>query len=442
VPERQLLSRFPFSTPSSSGSPGEGGGCCLKRKPQLGVRKFGWSLKGVIEPVPEVTVGKQIQAEQGHQSAERHVVLRTELEIFEQQHGNQCCPNLSLQSIGAGADEGLDLQVLLEHFEEEFDLPAVPVYPANGGCSEGKVVSEKLNLTLVLFVPDNHPAQQFWILLSGHRAGESNELIMEHISMLRQGAVMYDFINGVLLESGNEENTGVVPLPEEFKVTVSAVHRDDAAGGKSKMAGSDDIGSLAFGDHREVRQIAVVVKEQVELNGTLRLTEISPRKQTETEVHGSRVEAEQFVLEAELLLFTRALTATEVPQMKEGILIELPGTVSVGVGKCALGRCGTQSQVAELAAGDGQSVADLPQALGLGELTEEHGDILVPGGKALGVALCPAFMDKARKGNPGYDLKYLAEQTCGKLHSRDSFEVFGGSLSPYYFEGSLFYHSA
>jgi hypothetical protein len=75
-------------------------------------------------------------------------------------------------------------------------------------------------------------------------------------------------------------------------------------------------------------------------------------------------------------------------------------------------------------------------------LAEEHGDILVPRGKSLGVAFCPAFMDKARKGNPGYDLKYLAEQTCGKLHSRDSFEVFGGSLSPYYFEESLLYHSA
>jgi hypothetical protein len=231
-------------------------------------------------------------------------------------------------------------------------------------------------------------------------------------------------------------------LPEEFKVTVSAVHSDDAAGGKGEMVGGSDIGSLAIGDEGEVRQIAVVVKEQMELNGALGLTKISPGKQAEAEVDGARVEAEQFVLETELILFARALAAAEVPQMEEGILIKLPGTVDIGVGKRALGGGGAQSQVAELTAGDGQSVADLSQALGLGELAKEHGDILVPGGESLGVALCPAFMDKARKGNPGYDLKYLAEQTCGKLHSRDSFEVFGGSLSPYYFEGSLFYHSA
>ncbi len=132
MPERQPLSRFPFSTPHPADCRVKDGGCCLKRKPQPGIRQFGRSLKGVIEPVPKVTVGKQIQAEQGHQATERQFVLGAEPEIFEQQHGNQCCPNLCFQSIGAGADEGLDLQVLLEHLEEEFDLPAVPVYPANG----------------------------------------------------------------------------------------------------------------------------------------------------------------------------------------------------------------------------------------------------------------------------------------------------------------------
>jgi hypothetical protein len=129
--------------------------------------------------------------------------------------------------------------------------------------------------------------------------------------------------------------------------------------------------------------------------------------------------------------------------MKEGLLIELPGTVGIGVGKRALGGGSTQSQVTELAAGDGQSVANLPQALGLRQLTEKHGDILVPGGEPLGVAFCPAFTDKPRKRKPGHDLKYLAEQTCAKLHGRDSFAVFGGwlLLSPYYFGESLCYRS-
>jgi hypothetical protein len=422
--------------------PDEGGGCCLKRKPQLRTGKLGRSLEGIIEPVPEVAVGKQIQAEQSHQTAERQVVLGTELEVLEQQHGNQCCPNLCFQGIRAGADEGLDLEMLFEHFEEELNFPAIPVYPANGVRSEGKVVGQKLDFSLVFFIPDYHLAQQSRILLFGHRSGEADDLVGEDVSALWQGAVMYDFVGSIALEPGNEEDTRVIPLPEEFKVTVSPVHSDDTTGGKREMASGDNIGSLAIGDHGEVRQITVVVKQQVELNGTLGLTEVCPGKQAQAKVDGGRVEAEQLVLEAKSLLFTRALAAAEVPQVKEGILIKLPRAVGVGVRKGAPGGGGAQSQVTELAAGDGQSVPDLPQALCLGQLTEEHGDILVPRGEALGVAFCSALMDKPQKRDTRNDLENLTEQTCGKLHGRDSFVVFGDSLmvSPYHFEESL-YHS-
>jgi hypothetical protein len=47
--------------------------------------------------------------------------------------------------------------MLLEHFEEELDLPAVTVDSANGGCSETKMVGQKFNLKLVIFVPYYDP---------------------------------------------------------------------------------------------------------------------------------------------------------------------------------------------------------------------------------------------------------------------------------------------
>jgi len=334
--------------------------------------------------------------------------------------------------------------MLLEYLEEELNLPAIPVYSSNGVRSEAMVVGQKLNLSLVLFVPDYHPTQQFRILEPGHGTCEADNLVDKDVPTLGQRAIMYDFISSVVFEPRHKENARVIPLKKEFKIIVAPVYSDDAAGRQGEMSSGVDIDSFAIGDHGEVRQIAIVIKQQVELNGALGLTEVCPRKQAETEVDGGRVEAEQFVLEAKLLLFARALAAAEVPQVKEGILIKLPGTVGIGVGKRTLGRSGAQSQVTELAAGDGQSVADLPQALGLSELAEEHGDILVPGGKTLGVAFCPAFLDKPQKRDPGDDLENLAEQTCGKLHGRDSFVVFADSLivSPYYFGESLLYCSA
>jgi hypothetical protein len=252
---------------------------------------------------------------------------------------------------------------------------------------------------------------------------------------------MYNFISRIAPESGNEEDTGVSPLKEEFKVTESPVYSNYAASGKREMASGDYIGSFTISDYGKVWQIAVVIQQQVEFNGAFGLTKVSPGEKAQTKVDSGRVEAKQLVSEAELPLFTRTLATAKVPQMKEGILIKLPGTVGVGIGKCALCRGSTQSQMTELATGNCQAVADLPQALGLGQLTEEHGHILIPGGKALSMTLCPTFINKTRKGNSGYDLEYLAEQTCGKLHDIDSFEVFSDRLMslPYYFGESLCY---
>ena len=334
--------------------------------------------------------------------------------------------------------------MLLEHLEKELDLPTVSVYPADGSRSEAKVVGEKFNFSLAILIPDYHPTQQAWILEASLWSGEADDLVGEDISAVWQRAVMYDFISCITLESGDEENAGFIPLPEEIKITISSVYSDDAARGKREMASGDYIGSLAVSDYGKVWQVTIVVKQQVELDGAFGLTKVCPGKQAETEVDGGRIKAEQLVLEAKLLLFTRALTIAKIPQVKEGILIKLPGTVSVGIGKGALCRSSAQSQVTELATGDSQSVADLSQAFSLGQLTEEHGHILIPGGEALSMALCPTFMDQAQKRDTGDNLEYLAEQTCGKLHDRDSFVVFSDSVmvSPYYFGESLFYYKA
>jgi len=78
--------------------------------------------------------------------------------------------------------------MLLEHLKEESDIPTIPVYLADGGRSKAKVVGQKLDLPLVLFVPESHPAQQSWILESGPGSSEADEVVGEDVGALRQRA--------------------------------------------------------------------------------------------------------------------------------------------------------------------------------------------------------------------------------------------------------------
>jgi hypothetical protein len=47
------------------------------------------------------------------------------LEEPQDEHGNQRCPNLNLDGIGAGSDKGFDFEVLLQMLDENFNLPMI-----------------------------------------------------------------------------------------------------------------------------------------------------------------------------------------------------------------------------------------------------------------------------------------------------------------------------
>ena len=61
------------------------------------------------------------------QIRQRPAELGPQLQIAQQQHGDQCRPDLRAHGVAAGAHKGLNAQVLLQCLEEQFHLPAVPV---------------------------------------------------------------------------------------------------------------------------------------------------------------------------------------------------------------------------------------------------------------------------------------------------------------------------
>jgi hypothetical protein len=142
--------------------------------------------------------------------------------------------------------------MLLEHLEKEFDFPTVPIYRADSGGAKSKVVSQKLDLPLVLLIPDHYPSQFLRVLLAGLGDGESNSLVKQYVPALRHWMLLYYIESGVAFQPGDEEDAGFIPLPEEIKITVATVHGNYTASGKCKMAGCDYIGGFAISDYGKV----------------------------------------------------------------------------------------------------------------------------------------------------------------------------------------------
>ncbi|MCZ7591449.1 MAG: hypothetical protein M5U15_04515 [Kiritimatiellae bacterium] len=67
-----------------------------------------------LDPDPQVPVGEKVQPQQRHEVGEVPAAFGFELQILDQEYGDQCCPNLDMHRVGGGADEGLDAEILLE----------------------------------------------------------------------------------------------------------------------------------------------------------------------------------------------------------------------------------------------------------------------------------------------------------------------------------------
>ena len=79
------------------------------------------------------------------------------------------------------------------------------------------------------------------------------------------------------------------------------------------------------------------------------------------------------------------------------------------------------AQVVELALAAGQAVTDLTQAVGVGQVAEEHGDKLRPAVKALGTALGLVLAGQGGEAGVGNVLEQLTKQAGDLYHRGDSF---------------------
>ena len=96
-------------------------------------------------------------------------------------------------------------------------------------------------------------------------------------------------------------------------------------------------------------------------------------------------------------------------QLGEQILVDLPGTVFIGVGQGGVARGFLHPEVDKLAFAGLESFVDFAETLRLSELAEKHRDELVPAAEAARMTLALASGDHPFKKRARYLLENLTE---------------------------------
>src|SRR5258708_14607098 len=132
-----------------------------------------------------------------------------------------------------------------------------------------------------------------------------------------------------------------------------------------------------FGDHREGRQIAIVVQQQMQLHRSFGQAKLGPIKHGGAEIDDRGVQAQQGILESELPLLPRSWLAGRQDlalrqQLLKDRLLQLPRPMFVGVGQRGASRSRWQTQVPKFSFTRGQASADFTQDRKSTRLNSSH----------------------------------------------------------------------
>ena len=187
-------------------------------------------------------------------------------------------------------------------------------------------------------------------------------------------------------------------------VHLAAVKDQDRAWSKLKFTRYFHLRGFSFGDDRIARQMSIVVQNQVQLRRAFGLLVFCPIKHGGAEFDDGAVDAQQWIAKTETVSRARRLLATS-KQNTEDLLIQLPGSVLIGISERGLVGRLRNAEMLQLAFTTREAAANLTQRTGLPQLAKQHRNELAPAGKSASMTLGAGLSNSLFKFQTGKELQ-------------------------------------
>jgi hypothetical protein len=197
------------------------------------------------------------------------------------------------------------------------------------------------------------------IMLFGVIHVKGNQLIRHDGPVNRNRSFLYDCTVGIPLLPAHEPYTFLLPPGKEGIIHITPIHDDNGSFGEGEVLGNLHLMGKSVSDLSEDREIAVMVEQEMELDGTLGLAIDSPVEERDAQFNQSRIETEELIFEAELYL-CRSTHPYFLKQLMEDCLIESEGSFLIGIGEGGTSRGSFYAEMLELAHTTCKVSADLP----------------------------------------------------------------------------------
>lgn len=235
--------------------------------------------------------GKQRAAKDAHDFHDWSIDLQVMFDDTDKAIGDDGHMNLDTYGILGLAPEGLDPEMLLDPFEEEFDLPAVSVQQGDvhGGKVEvvGVVGEGSLQIRRII---DDSP-EFCWIVIPIVLSRESYCLVPDDIVLsLEEILSGYDLIFRMPLLSNDKECARKIDAKESREVKVPSIKHIASQWLVREPIHGVDIMDVCIGDSVENRNLCDDINLGVDFDTRLCRTKLCPSKDRQAQVDGRRVD--------------------------------------------------------------------------------------------------------------------------------------------------------
>ncbi len=191
---------------------------------------------------------EQSHADDLQDFAERTLEMESFFDDGDQHVDSNGNPNLGLHRVGGGAVEGLDAEVLLDPFEEQFDPPAAAIEFGNGQSRKREVVRQEDESSPGFRVPVTDATKRIGIVLRAPGTFENDGLIASQTGRFVHPTVGSPLVIEVAFGSGQEEGQVLSKGIQTTVVDIGAVHEIEGGRFRSQFVEDADVVCFGIGD--------------------------------------------------------------------------------------------------------------------------------------------------------------------------------------------------
>ena len=330
-----------------------------------------------LEQVMDFIHGERRLTKDTHDFEDRPANLEVVLDNGNETVGDDGHVYLYSDCIFRFSPETLDLEVLLDPFEEELHLPHIFIEQGNVLSAEVEVVRVVDEASMKPWRIIDNSSDNTGILLLILLLGEANGLVFEHVVCSIENTLAIDnLVSWFALLSDDKECPEYIDSVESGEVKVSSVKHIARQRLICEPVHRVDIMHLGIGNSVEYGYLSNDVNLSMDSDARLRASKLCPSEYGHAEVNGRGVNGIEFAMQFKL--FCNASGLGDGHHVESELLKDTMVSESVGLRQhLSVDRLVSKSEVFRLLGMGGYYICEFPKASAAHKLTEHQNQQMV-----------------------------------------------------------------